>query len=70
MERDFKCDNCQIKLDGAHRKYLHVHHKNGLKNDNSKSNLEVLCIRCHANQPYHAHLKGGHDYKDFADIFR
>lgn len=66
-EKGFRCGNedCQIQLTGENRKYLHVHHVNGLKNDNSKSNLKVLCIRCHANEPHHAHLKSGVYYKEF-----
>lgn len=39
------------------KKNLHVHHKNGLKNDNSSLNLEVVCRECHANKPYHGHMK-------------
>lgn len=66
-ERNYRCDNhtCRIQLSGIDRKYLHVHHINGLKNDNSKPNLSVLCIQCHANEPYHAHMKLSIYYKEF-----
>lgn len=35
---------------------VHVHHINGLKNDNSPSNLSVLCADCHIK--HHNHMKG------------
>lgn len=37
--------------------YLDVHHKNGVKSDTSRENLEVLCKNCHANQFGHAHYR-------------
>ncbi len=66
-ERGYKCDalSCRTVLLGKDKRYLHVHHKNGMKNDNSKSNLIVLCIRCHAEEPYHSHMKSLPDYKEF-----
>jgi len=66
-EKGYKCDSvtCSVALSGKDKKYLHVHHKNGLKNDNSKSNLVVLCIRCHANEPHHVHMKSMVEYKEF-----
>jgi hypothetical protein len=70
-EHDYKCSssNCRIKLMGGDRKYLHVHHINGLKNDNTRSNLKVLCIRCHAHEPYHEHVKADVYYKEFITKF-
>ncbi|HEX4045744.1 MAG TPA: HNH endonuclease signature motif containing protein [Gammaproteobacteria bacterium] len=66
-EREYRCDSasCAITLSGKDKRYLHVHHKNGVRNDNSKSNLEVLCIRCHAKEPLHVHMKSMPAYKEF-----
>ena len=47
------------------RKYLHVHHRNGMKNENFEGNLQVLCLKCHANQPQHDHLKKLPEYREF-----
>ena len=68
-ERNYICDNpsCRIQLVND-KKSLHVHHINGLKNDNTKSNLRVICIRCHANEPGHAHMKGK-DYYEFTEKY-
>jgi hypothetical protein len=42
--------SCGVELSEATlRKYLHTHHVNGEKYDNSPNNLRVLCIYCHAN---------------------
>lgn len=60
------CQRCELDLSVAHfRRFLHVHHKNGLKYENSKSNLEVLCIACHADEPRHAHMKQFPGYLEF-----
>lgn len=46
------CESCGIDLNN-NKNLLHSHHKNGVKSDNSKSNLQALCIECHAEQPNH-----------------
>lgn len=64
----YKCQNveCGVDLSSVqHRRYLHVHHKNGATNDCDYSNLEALCIYCHAEEFMHAHVKAAQDYKDF-----
>lgn len=51
----FKCDGCGLSL-SEHRHLLHVHHINGVKQDNSSANLRPLCADCHRKQPLHEHM--------------
>jgi len=51
----FSCDACAVNL-SEHRHLLHVHHVNGVKQDNSSVNLRPLCIDCHRKQPLHDHM--------------
>lgn len=51
----FKCDECGIDL-AEHKNLLHVHHIDGVKSNNSCSNLRPLCADCHRKQPLHEHL--------------
>lgn len=47
-ERDFICSGCgDDSYKCRHSGLLHVHHKNMQKGDNLRSNIEVLCIKCH-----------------------
>jgi len=52
----WKCDRCHVELSKLKRA-LHCHHKSGDVTDNSNENLSVLCAICHAEQPYHQHMK-------------
>ncbi len=50
-EAGYTCSNCGKKISDT--KNLHVHHRNGIKNDCSRSNLEVLCADCHRRKHNH-----------------
>ena len=67
----YRCQEhgCSIQLSASDSKFLHVHHKNSLKNDCSPENLICLCIRCHAEQPNHNHIKNLPEYKKFLQDF-
>lgn len=69
-ENEFSCSECGIVLED-HPNYLHLHHVNQLKGyeHNSPSNLKVLCIACHAEQPRHGFMKSLPDYKEFRSLF-
>lgn len=54
-DKGFKCESCGVEL-STHKGLLHVHHKNGVKGDNSHANLQTLCVSCHREQPSHEHL--------------
>lgn len=65
--RGYKCEkvSCGIQLTQRDSKYLHVHHEDGAKYNNNDRNLKVLCIRCHADEPMHGHMKQLPDYINF-----
>ena len=48
QSKNFTCENCGIKLDGADGYYLDSHHINGRKTNNSNANLKCLCVLCHS----------------------
>ena len=51
LEKDYTCEQCGIIIEiPGDRRYLHVHHKNGNKLINKRSNLECLCVLCHSHK--------------------
>ncbi|HMX99832.1 MAG TPA: SNF2-related protein [Agitococcus sp.] len=71
QQYDWICQDCGLDFkDSTLRKFLHVHHVNGRKHENHATNLKVLCIRCHAEQPNHQHMCNHQDYLDFIQLIR
>ena len=68
-KQNYCCDRCKLSLPFRDYKYLHVHHKNGQKNDCQPSNLEALCIRCHSSESMHDHMKVTAEYRDFVQKY-
>ena len=60
----WKCEECGIDL-REEKKFLEVHHINGLKYDNEEKNLRALCIDCHVKQFQHQHMKHKPKHKEF-----
>lgn len=51
---DYTCEECSLQItDGYDRQYVHVHHEDGNKLNNQKSNLKCLCLYCHAHVDDH-----------------
>ncbi|ACS83825.1 HNH endonuclease [Musicola paradisiaca] len=63
------CEQCGINLKEKNlNKYLHVHHRDGQKNNNQRSNLQALCIECHSKQDNHGHMNSHHDLAIFLTL--
>ena len=50
--KKFVCSDCGVDMNN-HTSLCDVHHKDGVKNNNSDNNLEVLCRDCHRKRPFH-----------------
>ena len=53
--RDWTCERCFVDL-SQDRQFLHAHHLDHHKGNNSVFNLQALCIECHARE--HPHNRG------------
>lgn len=62
------CESCFKDL-SQDKKFLHVHHIDGIKSNNHDQNLKVVCIGCHANEPDHGHMKLLPDYKEYQEKY-
>jgi len=48
----WQCKKCRVNLK-EHKNLLHVHHRNGNRQDNCRDNLIALCVDCHSKQAQH-----------------
>ena len=62
-EKQWTCEKCRINLE-ERRSDLHAHHVFG-RGFNSPQHLKVLCIACHAEEPYHEFMKAYPEYQEF-----
>lgn len=63
---DWTCEGCSVFLGATqYRRFLHVHHKNGIRSQCDVSNLEALCVKCHGSIPDHAHMRNMPEYLEF-----
>lgn len=46
---NFTCERCGTHVKDFDHAFIQTHHKNGDKTNNKETNLECLCIHCHAN---------------------
>lgn len=65
----YTCQECGLEVGSENRRFLHVHHRNGLKYDTAPENLRCLCIECHADAPGHVHIRALPEYAQFKRIF-
>ena len=65
----WKCSKCREYLgEDSKKRFLHVHHIDGLKYNNREQNLKVLCIVCHAE--IDDQLKYSPDYAEYQQIMQ
>lgn len=67
-KRNYTCEQCNIQVDKKDRKYIHIHHKDGDKLNNSESNLQCLCISCHSE--HHPHKISKKDLEKFSEKYK
>ena len=65
-QENYICQTCgQGFSDKECKKFLHVHHIDANKRNNTPENLKVLCIECHCKEHNHGHIKQSPMYKEW-----
>ena len=68
---NYRCERCGIDLNAPDlKRYADCHHVNADKMDNRMGNLQCLCVKCHAEQFRHSHMKQDARYKKFLPIWQ
>lgn len=68
----YRCEQIKCGIDLSvpdNQRFLHAHHVNADKSDNHPKNIKLLCIRCHADEFQHSHMKENPDYAIFCTRF-
>ena len=70
-KKEYRCESCGFKApDNYHKKFIHTHHINGDKQNNTMDNLKVLCIKCHSDVDiYHKRIKSSENYREFVSKY-
>jgi 5-methylcytosine-specific restriction endonuclease McrA len=63
----FKCEDCEFDCSlPSLQKYLHVHHLDGDKSNDTRDNLRAICLECHADE--HPHMRRLPELQEFRAI--
>lgn len=54
-KQNYCCEYCFVSLK-SEKRLLHVHHLDGVRQNNKYENLRALCADCHKKQPHHGHM--------------
>lgn len=66
---NWTCDECGVYVGEENKVFLHAHHRNHDRNDNHRTNLQALCIKCHSDKHRHESLKKSLIYKEFCNRY-
>lgn len=70
IKKKYICEKCGMDLSVPNlKKYLHCHHVNADKSDVRWINLKCVCIKCHAEEPFHGHIKALPKFREFVQIW-
>ena len=65
-QANYTCQACEKDFSNKECKgFLHTHHVDANKRNNTRENLRVLCIECHCKEHNHGHMKQSSNYKEW-----
>lgn len=69
-KQHYTCERCGIQVEASDRNYIHTHHRDGDKLNNTETNLECLCVKCHSEiDARHYENTDKIDLKNFIDKY-
>ena len=64
---EYICSSCGRDF-SKFKSFLHTHHIDANKRNNTRENLKVLCIECHSKEYNHGHIKQTPRYKEYLKV--